>query len=97
MTKIYDREADEQAVAEEHSVRVNAKPGKLTAARLAKVEEIQGRMGQVAAMLADLTDEEENGWVAGNPQTGVTVRVEPLRKLTAEVMAGIEALETLYS
>jgi hypothetical protein len=70
---------------------------KLTAARLAEVEEIQKQMRAVTIRLARLAEEENNGWVPGSPQTERTHRVEPISGLVGEVEAGIALLERLYS
>lgn len=101
MTEIEIGTAVEVFDREQHSVRVESRPvvtnpKKLTAARLEKVEQIQRRMVEIVALLGDLTEEEENGWIPGSPQTGST-RVEPLRKITGEIASGVETLENLYS
>jgi hypothetical protein len=70
---------------------------KITAARLAEVEHIQKAMGEIIRLLDRVAQEEANGWVPGTPQTKRTHRVEPLEKLMAELAAGVELLEGLYS
>lgn len=71
-------------------------PVKLTAARLARVEELQAQL-RTAADLADaLTTEEENGWVPGQPGQR-SHRVEPLEAMSRRLAADADALEALYS
>lgn len=96
---IFDREAEmegRELVLMREDVQEGPRPGKLTAARLAKVEEVQGRMRSIVNDLNALATEEEHGWVPGTPKVG-TARVEPLEKLAAEIAAGVETLEVLYS
>jgi hypothetical protein len=70
---------------------------KITAARLAEVENIQKAMGEIIRLLDRVAQEEANGWVPGTPQTKRTHRVEPIEKLMTELGAGIDLLEGLYS
>ena len=72
-------------------------PGKLTAARLAEVEDIQVAMNEVGRRLAKLAEAEENGWTPGTPQAERTHRVEPLENLSGLVLDGVDMLERLYS
>ena len=70
---------------------------KLTASRLAEVEDIQKTMAIAVDRLNKLAEGEANGWVPGTPQTKRTHRVEPIEKLAEQLATGIDMLERLYS
>jgi hypothetical protein len=72
-------------------------PVKLTAERLKKVDTVQKQLAEVSKQLADLADEEENGWTPGNPSSGKSPRVEPLTNLARQAQEGVDILERLYS
>lgn len=73
------------------------KPGKMTAERLAKVEQLQADLRTCAVQASQLADEEENGWQPGTPQQARTHRVDPLEKLAASCAESADYLEDLYS
>jgi hypothetical protein len=70
---------------------------KLTARRLAEVEDIQKTLRNMTNRLNSLAVEESNGWTPGNPQTERTHRVEPIEELAGQLADGVDLLEKLYS
>lgn len=70
---------------------------KLTASRLAEVEDVQKVMVKLSVRLNILAEEESNGWTPGTPQTNRTHRVEPIQALADQLTDGVEMLEKLYS
>jgi hypothetical protein len=70
---------------------------KVTASRLAEVDDIQKLMRNVSNRLSALAAEESHGWVPGTPQTKRTHRVEPIETLAEKLADGVYLLERLYS
>jgi hypothetical protein len=82
---------------EQHQKQEPRQGTKITADRLAEVEDIQKLLRSVAVRLGALAVDEANGWIPGTPQTKRTHRVEPIEKLTEQMVDGVDLLEKLYS
>lgn len=82
---------------EQHQKQEPRQGTKITADRLAEVEDIQKMMRVITNRLNALAIDEANGWVPGTPQTKRTHRVEPIEKLAEQMAEGVDLLEKLYS
>jgi len=82
---------------EKHQKAEPSQGTKITANRLAEVEDIQKMMRVITTRLSALAVDEANGWVPGTPQTKRTHRVEPIEKLAEQMADGVDLLEKLYS